>query len=77
MTALHPPALFGENVNRVHWMLGTDRLLAVCHCDAQREFEDPMELWDWLLRHPEDHHPGPVPRSAPASIRRPRPANPA
>ncbi|MFV0131940.1 hypothetical protein ACLGIH_01490 [Streptomyces sp. HMX87] len=77
MTSLHPPPLSGENVNRIHWMPGTDRLLAVCHCGARREFEAPVELWDWLLRHPEGHDPGPVPQAAPASTPRPRPANPA
>jgi hypothetical protein len=64
MTPLHPPALSGENVYRIHWVLGTDRLSSVCHCGAQREFEDPVDLWDWLLGHPEDHHPGPAPKSA-------------
>lgn len=40
-------------VLRVRWVPGTDRLLGVCYCGAQREFEDPVELWDWLLEHPE------------------------
>ncbi|MFE6160455.1 hypothetical protein ACFQ7F_16260 [Streptomyces sp. NPDC056486] len=66
MIPLHPPALSGDGVYRIHWVLGTDRLLAVCHCGAQREFEDPVVLWDWLLGHPEDHHLGSVPESAPA-----------
>ncbi|WP_371750508.1 hypothetical protein OG302_43070 [Streptomyces sp. NBC_01283] len=64
MTQLHPPALASENVYRIHWKLGTDRLLAVCHCGAQREFEDPVGLWDWLLGHPEDHCPGPASQSS-------------
>ncbi|MFG2894416.1 hypothetical protein [Streptomyces sp. NPDC048248] len=66
MIPQHPAVLSGEDVYRIHWVLGADRLLAVCHCGAQREFEDPVALWDWLLDHPEDHHPGPGPRSAPA-----------
>ncbi|MBA8957249.1 hypothetical protein ACFQU9_23375 [Actinomadura namibiensis] len=45
----------GTALHRVHWMPGTDRLLAVCHCGAERAFEDPVPLWDWLLGHPEDH----------------------
>lgn len=61
-----PPALFGDDVYRIHWVLGTDRLLAVCHCGAQREFEDPVGLWDWLLGHPEGHRPGPAPEFTPA-----------
>jgi len=49
------PMLAGDRVHRIHWVLGTDRLRAVCHCGAEREFEDPVELWEWLLAHPEGH----------------------
>ncbi|MBN6040212.1 oxidoreductase [Amycolatopsis sp. 195334CR] len=45
--------LTGDRVHRIHWVLGTDRLRAVCHCSAEREFDDPVELWEWLLAHPE------------------------
>lgn len=44
-----------ENVYRIHWVPGTDRLLGVCFCGEERVFEDPVELWDWLLAHP--RHP--------------------
>jgi hypothetical protein len=47
------PMLTGKHVYRVHWVLGTDRLRGVCHCAAAREFDDPVELWAWLLAHPE------------------------
>ncbi|NKQ53628.1 hypothetical protein HFP15_12140 [Amycolatopsis sp. K13G38] len=47
--------LRGDNVNRVHWRLGTDILVGVCHCGAEHESEDPVELWDWLLAHPDGH----------------------
>lgn len=67
----HPPALFGDDVYRIHWVLGTDRLLAVCHCGAQREFEDPVGLWDWLLGHPEDHRPSSAPEFTPGSAHPP------
>ncbi|QUH02115.1 hypothetical protein HUO13_16115 [Saccharopolyspora erythraea] len=50
-----PPVLGGERVYRIHWVLGTDRLRAVCHCGAERVFEDPVELWEWLLAHPDGH----------------------
>ncbi|MFG2652520.1 hypothetical protein [Streptomyces sp. NPDC048436] len=63
MSALHPAALTGDGVFRIHWVLGTDRQLAVCHCGAEREFEGPVELWDWLLGHPEDHRPRAAGRS--------------
>lgn len=59
MNPLHPAVLTGDSVFRIHWILGTDRLLAVCHCGAEREFEDPVLLWDWLLGHPDDHQTGP------------------
>ncbi|MER5258809.1 hypothetical protein [Streptomyces sp. NPDC002855] len=63
----HPPVLSGQGVHRIHWVLGTDRLLAACHCGARREFEDPVELWDWLLGHPDGHRPGPAPEFTPAA----------
>ncbi|GGU16988.1 hypothetical protein [Lentzea flava] len=50
-------ALTGNRVFRIHWVLGTDRLRAVCHCSAEREFDDPVELWEWLLDHPVGHTP--------------------
>ncbi|WP_034271397.1 hypothetical protein [Haloechinothrix halophila] len=49
------PMLTGDRVYRIHWVLGTDRLRAVCHCSAVREFDDPVELWEWLLAHPDGH----------------------
>lgn len=49
------PMLTGDRVFRIHWVLGTDRLRAVCHCTAEREFDDPVELWEWLLAHPDGH----------------------
>ncbi len=45
----------GDSVYRVHWVLGTDQLLGVCHCGAQRRSEDPVQLWEWLLGHPSGH----------------------
>ncbi|WP_239154008.1 hypothetical protein [Amycolatopsis sp. FDAARGOS 1241] len=47
--------LHGDNVVRIHWKLGTDVLVGVCHCGAEHESEDPVELWDWLLAHPDGH----------------------
>ena len=43
-----------EGVFRVRWVPGTDQLRAVCFCARERVFEDPVELWAWLLAHP-DH----------------------
>ncbi|GAA1085384.1 MULTISPECIES: hypothetical protein [Pseudonocardia] len=50
-----PPVLHGHRVQRIHWVLGTDLLRAVCHCGAERVFDDPVPLWDWLLGCPVDH----------------------
>ena len=63
-----PPVLTGSRVYRIHWVLGTDRLRAVCHCGAERIFEEPVELWEWLLAHPDGHtvaDPPPSPRPRP------------
>jgi len=40
---------------RVDWVPGSDQLLGYCRCGAQRESEDPIELWQWLTGHPEGH----------------------
>ncbi len=50
-----PPVLAGPRVYRIHWVLGTDQLRAVRHCGAERIFEEPVELWEWLLAHPDGH----------------------
>jgi hypothetical protein len=47
--------LDGDTVYRIQWELGTDLLVGVCHCGAEHESEDPVELWEWLLAHPEGH----------------------
>lgn len=47
--------LGGAGVVRVHWVLGTDLLRAVCHCRAERLFDDPVELWAWVVAHPDGH----------------------
>ena len=53
--------LTGDRVYRIHWRLGTDRLVGVCHCGAEHESEDPIALWEWLLAHPDGHSVGPAP----------------
>jgi hypothetical protein len=40
---------------RVRWLPGTDELLVECHCGAQRQADDPVLAWDWLLAHPTGH----------------------
>lgn len=44
----------GGTVYRIVWEPGSDRLLGTCHCGAERTAEDPVQLWQWLLAHP-DH----------------------
>lgn len=43
------------NVFRVVWTPGSDELLGVCHCGAEHLANDPIEIWWWLLAHPEGH----------------------
>jgi hypothetical protein len=65
------PGSSGRRVHRVHWVPGADRLRAVCHCGAEREFDEPTELWDWLLGHPAGHevtHREPQPRPVGAPV---------
>lgn len=47
--------LDGDTVYRIHWKLGTDLLVGVCFCGVAHESEDPVELWEWLLAHPDSH----------------------
>ena len=54
---LPPPStmLTGRTVFRVVWKLHTDVLVGYCWCGAPHESTDPIELWDWLLAHPDTH----------------------
>ena len=45
----------GRFTYTITWVPGQDRMLGVCHCGAERVAEDPVELWTWLLAHPEGH----------------------
>jgi hypothetical protein len=44
-----------EITYRVIWLPGSDELRAVCHCGAEHLGKDPVEIWQWLLAHPEGH----------------------
>ncbi|NUS15874.1 MAG: hypothetical protein HOY69_31500 [Streptomyces sp.] len=48
------PPSSGASVLRIRWLPGADVLQGTCHCDARHECRDPVEMWDWLLAHP-DH----------------------
>ncbi|MDG4838596.1 hypothetical protein O7631_18960 [Micromonospora sp. WMMD967] len=55
----------GERLYRVHWLPGTDILRGSCHCGAERLAEEPIELWEWLLGHPQGHQAAAVPAPDP------------
>jgi hypothetical protein len=47
-------------VYRIAWRPGTDQLVGHCHCGAEHIGEDPIEMWTWLLGHPDGHEPLPA-----------------
>jgi len=67
--------LTGPRVYRIDWVLGTDRLRGTCFCGASHDAEDPIELWAWLLAHPDTHRgdrpgePGPDDRDPTGAAR--------
>jgi hypothetical protein len=67
---LPPPrqVLAGERVLRVNWLPGSDRLRGRCHCGAETEGEDPVEMWEWLLAHPDHPAGGPGGPRVPAEL---------
>ncbi|MFK3983431.1 hypothetical protein ACI2K4_23985 [Micromonospora sp. NPDC050397] len=50
-----PRRLTGTGVYRIVWLPGSDRLRGTCWCGTDRDADDPVELWDWLLGHPDQH----------------------
>ena len=48
----------GGRVYRITWLPGSDRLRGYCWCGEPQEAEDPIELWQWLLEHPDRHGDG-------------------
>ncbi|MCX5600167.1 hypothetical protein OG418_40445 [Streptomyces phaeochromogenes] len=44
-------------IYRIDWLPGTDVLHGTCHCGAEHSAEDPIEMWEWMLGHPEGHTP--------------------
>ena len=64
---LPPPrqVLEGDRVLRVNWLPGSDRPRGLCHCGAEAEGEDPIEMWEWLLAHPDHPAGGPTVRPLP------------
>ncbi len=50
--------LDGRHVYRVVSQLGTDLLVGHCWCGESRSAQDPIELWQWLIAHPDTHGDG-------------------
>ncbi|MER7837793.1 hypothetical protein ABTY98_18285 [Streptomyces sp. NPDC096040] len=44
-------------IYRIDWLPGTDVLHGTCHCGAEHTAQDPVEMWEWMLGHPEGHQP--------------------
>ncbi|MFC6020013.1 hypothetical protein ACFP2T_27935 [Plantactinospora solaniradicis] len=71
--------LTGPRVYRIEWVLGTDRLRGHCYCGTSYDAEDPIELWSWLLAHPDSHGgdrpetPAPVDRGPAGAVRERQP----
>jgi hypothetical protein len=52
-------------VFHVVWTPGTDDLLGICHCGAEHLGQDPVDVWSWLLAHPDGHQPAAGPAGPP------------
>ncbi|MDH6515276.1 hypothetical protein M2164_001753 [Streptomyces sp. SAI-208] len=44
-------------VYRIDWLPGTDTLRGTCHCGREHTSQDPVEMWEWMLAHPNGHSP--------------------
>lgn len=44
-------------IYRIDWLPGTDVLHGTCHCGREHTAQDPVEMWEWMLAHPQGHHP--------------------
>ncbi len=58
MSRAVPEPAGGAGRFRVVWEPGSDRLVGICHCGAERPEEDPVSIWNWLLRHPDHESSG-------------------
>jgi hypothetical protein len=62
------------SVYQVQWLPGSDILRGVCHCGTEHLAEDPVQVWSWLLAHPEGHEPpANLPARPPANLPARRP----
>jgi hypothetical protein len=56
-------------VFQVVWTPGTDDLLGICHCGAEHLGQDPVDVWSWLLAHPDGHQPAAAPAGPTSAAR--------
>jgi hypothetical protein len=47
-------------VYRIDWLPGTDTLHGTCHCGREHTSQDPIEMWEWMLAHPNGHSVDPA-----------------
>ncbi|WP_425245553.1 hypothetical protein [Streptomyces sp. NEAU-NA10] len=59
------PSAGPREIYRIDWLPGTDILHGTCHCGAEHTAQDPIEMWEWMLGHPDGHQPGPRPGPPP------------
>jgi hypothetical protein len=57
----------GDRVLRVNWLPGSDVLRGQCFCGASADGDDPVQMWEWLLAHPQHPDGGPA-GPAPAAL---------
>lgn len=46
-----------REIYRIAWLPGTDVLHGTCHCGREHRSQDPIEMWEWMLAHPQGHQP--------------------
>lgn len=51
------PSPAHREVYRIDWLPGTDLLHGTCHCGREHTSQDPVEMWEWMLAHPQGHEP--------------------
>jgi hypothetical protein len=44
-----------REIYRIAWLPGTAVLHGTCHCGREHNSQDPIEMWEWMLAHPQGH----------------------
>lgn len=45
----------GPNTFTITWVPGRDVMRAICFCGAELVGDDPLDLWLWVMGHPDGH----------------------